>query len=42
MPDNNERDNQPLDAFGPLKDGPEAIRRQIADPAYVRAEGGEG
>ena len=29
MPDNNERENQPLDAFGPLKDGPEAIRNII-------------
>lgn len=30
MPDNNERENQPLDAFAPLKDGPEAIRNIIA------------
>lgn len=29
MPDNNKLESQPLDAFEPLKDGPEAVRKII-------------
>ena len=29
MPDNNELESQPLDAFQPLRDGPESVRNII-------------